>query len=92
MQAQTQHTDLTRELRVAHDVAAPAVELTDMAAADHRSAVRANSDDPAEQLAWRRLTAQHGDRLGEIMDEYGWPTEELVGEETARSVADRPAR
>ncbi len=56
-----------------------------MAAADHRSAVRANSDDPAEQLAWRRLTAQHGYRLGEIMDEYGWPTEELVGEETARA-------
>jgi hypothetical protein len=70
---------------VAHDVAALAVELTDMAAADHQSAVLANSDDPAEQLAWRRLTAQHGDRLGEIMDEYGWPTEELVGEEAARA-------
>ncbi|MFF5985466.1 DUF6624 domain-containing protein [Streptomyces olindensis] len=70
---------------MAHDVAALAVELTDMAAADHQSAVRANSDDPAEQLAWRRLTAQHGDRLGEIMDEYGWPTEELVGEEAARA-------
>ncbi|MEU4898621.1 DUF6624 domain-containing protein [Streptomyces sp. NPDC044780] len=68
-----------------HDVAALAVELTAMAAADHQSAVRANSDDPAEQLAWRRLTAQHGDRLGEIMEEYGWPTEELVGEEAARA-------
>ncbi|MFV0132858.1 DUF6624 domain-containing protein [Streptomyces sp. HMX87] len=33
-----------------------------MAAADHRSAVHANGDDPAEQLAWRRLTARHGDR------------------------------
>ncbi|SFY32800.1 DUF6624 domain-containing protein [Streptomyces atratus] len=70
---------------MAHDVAALAVELTDMAAADHRSSIRANSDDPAEQLAWRRLTARHGDRLGEIMDEYGWPTADLVGEEAARA-------
>ncbi|MCX4399082.1 hypothetical protein OOK39_01245 [Streptomyces sp. NBC_00264] len=68
-----------------HDVAALAVELTDMAAADHRSSVGANSDDPAEQLAWRRLTARHGDRLGEIMDEYGWPTAALVGEEAAHA-------
>ncbi|MEV5884800.1 DUF6624 domain-containing protein [Streptomyces sp. NPDC052020] len=68
-----------------YDVAALAVELTEMAAADHRSAVRANSEDPAEQLAWRRLTARHGDRLGEIMAEYGWPTAELVGEEAARA-------
>ncbi|MFJ2744402.1 DUF6624 domain-containing protein [Streptomyces sp. NPDC087440] len=66
-------------------LAALAAELTAMAAADHRSTVRANSDDPAEQLAWRRLTAQHGDRLSEIMDEYGWPTAELVGEEAARA-------
>ncbi|MFB8085903.1 DUF6624 domain-containing protein [Streptomyces sp. NPDC055992] len=70
---------------MAHDVAALAVELANMAAADHQAAVRANSDDPAEQLAWRRLTARHGDRLGEIMDEYGWPTAELVGEEAARA-------
>ncbi|MEU9982111.1 DUF6624 domain-containing protein [Streptomyces sp. NPDC050856] len=68
-----------------HDYAALAVELADMAAADHRAAVRANSDDPAEQLAWRRLTARHGDRLAEIMDEYGWPTAQLVGEEAARA-------
>ncbi|MBH5338680.1 hypothetical protein IHE55_29430 [Streptomyces pactum] len=68
-----------------HDVAALRAELTEMAAADHRSAVRANSDDPAEQLAWRRLTARHGDRLREIMDEYGWPTAELVGEDAARA-------
>lgn len=68
-----------------HDVAALAAELTDMAATDHQSAARANSDDPAEQLAWRRLTARHGDRLGEIMDEYGWPTAEMVGEEAARA-------
>ncbi|MGW1846082.1 DUF6624 domain-containing protein [Streptomyces sp. NPDC001966] len=68
---------------MANDVAALAVELADMAAADQRCSINANSDDPAEQLAWRRLTARHGDRLGEIMDEYGWPTAELVGEEAA---------
>ncbi|WP_425586299.1 DUF6624 domain-containing protein [Streptomyces sannanensis] len=56
----------------------------DMAAADHSASAGANSDDPAEQLAWRCLTARHGDRLNEIMDEYGWPTAELVGEEAAR--------
>jgi hypothetical protein len=51
---------------VVHDVAALAVELADMAATDHQSAVRANSDDPAEQLAWRRLIAQHADRQLDI--------------------------
>lgn len=56
-----------------------------MAVADHQSSVHANSDDPAEQLAWRRLTARHGDRLNEIMDEYGWPRTQLVGEEAARA-------
>ncbi|MFE1151062.1 hypothetical protein ACFW42_28715 [Streptomyces albidoflavus] len=65
--------DLTWGLRVAYDVAALTAELTDMAAADHRLAGRANSDDPAEQLSWRRSTARHGDRLNAIMDEYGWP-------------------
>ncbi|MEU6056570.1 DUF6624 domain-containing protein [Streptomyces sp. NPDC047097] len=60
-------------------------ELTGMAEADQRSSVLANSDDPVEQLAWRRLTARHGDRLGEIMERYGWPTAELVGEEAARA-------
>ncbi|MFF8918990.1 DUF6624 domain-containing protein [Streptomyces sp. NPDC015032] len=68
---------------MAHDIAALAEELTAMAAADHQSSVHANSDDPAEQLAWRRLTARHGDRLSEIMDEYGWPTAEDVGEAAA---------
>ncbi|MFG3013936.1 DUF6624 domain-containing protein [Streptomyces cinerochromogenes] len=68
-----------------HDVAALAEELKAMAVADHRSSVHANSDDPAEQLAWRRLTARHGDRLREIMEEYGWPTADMVGEEAARA-------
>ncbi|WP_052850535.1 DUF6624 domain-containing protein [Streptomyces avicenniae] len=68
-----------------HDIAALAAELADMGAADQRSSAGANSDDPARQLAWRRLTARHGDRLGEIMDAYGWPTADLVGEEAARA-------
>ncbi|MFF3390949.1 DUF6624 domain-containing protein [Streptomyces sp. NPDC002669] len=68
---------------MAYDVAALAAELTDMAAADQQTSIRAHSDDFAEQLEWRRLTARHGDRLGEIMDEYGWPTAEAVGEEAA---------
>ncbi|MEU2745249.1 DUF6624 domain-containing protein [Streptomyces collinus] len=69
------------------DLAALGGELTAMAAADHEMAVSgaAHSDDPAEQLAWRRLTARHGDRLGEIMDEVGWPTADLVGEDAARA-------
>ncbi|AXE86784.1 DUF6624 domain-containing protein [Streptomyces sp. Go-475] len=69
------------------DLAALAEELTAMAAADHRVATTgaANSDDPAEQLEWRRLTARHGDRLAEIMDAYGWPTAERVGEDAARA-------
>lgn len=54
-------------------------------------AARPPPDDPVEQLAWRRLTARHGDRLGEIMDEYGWPTAELVGEEArTRGMAHCP--
>ncbi|MDN0195176.1 DUF6624 domain-containing protein [Streptomyces sp. S.PNR 29] len=67
------------------DIAALAAELTAMAEADHRATVHAGSDDPAEQLAWRRLTARHGDRLDEIMDVHGWPTADLVGPEAARA-------
>ncbi|MEV5428388.1 DUF6624 domain-containing protein [Streptomyces sp. NPDC052701] len=70
---------------MSRDLAALAEELTAMAAADHRTVACGTSDDPAEQLAWRRLTARHGDRLDEIMDEYGWPTADLVGEEAARA-------
>lgn len=70
---------------MAPDAAALAAELERMAAADHAAAVHANSEDPAEQLAWRRLTARHGDRLKEIMDELGWPTADLVGEDAARA-------
>lgn len=69
----------------ASDMAALAAELERMAAADHQAASRGHSDDPAEQLAWRRLTARHGDRLQRIMDEHGWPTADLVGEDAARA-------
>ncbi|MFD4661112.1 DUF6624 domain-containing protein [Kitasatospora sp. NPDC058444] len=70
---------------MASDIAAVAAELNTMVAADHQAARKANSDEPAEQLAWRRLTAQHADRLSEIMDAHGWPTAELVGEDAARA-------
>ncbi|WP_244900423.1 DUF6624 domain-containing protein [Streptomyces nanshensis] len=62
-----------------------AEELTRMGEADQRASAGALSSDFAEQLAWRRLTARHGDRLGAIMDEHGWPTAALVGEEGARA-------
>ncbi|MGC0318666.1 DUF6624 domain-containing protein [Kitasatospora acidiphila] len=62
-----------------------AAELTAMAAADHQGTARAHSEDPVAQLAWRRLTAQHADRLTEIMDEHSWPTAALVGADGARA-------
>ncbi|OEV30067.1 hypothetical protein AN219_12910 [Streptomyces nanshensis] len=64
---------------------APADELTGMAEADHDASSSALSDDFAEQLAWRRLTARHGDRLNAIMKEHGWPTTALVGAEASRA-------
>ncbi|MGA5523665.1 DUF6624 domain-containing protein [Streptomyces pseudogriseolus] len=70
---------------MAHHRAALAADLEDMAAADHRLAAKGYSDHPAEQLAWRRLTARHGDRLGAIMDEHGRPTADQAGEEAARA-------
>lgn len=81
----TQSTDATSESEVAQDVAALTADSRARLRADHQLAVRANSDDPAEQLACRRLIARHGDRLNDIMDEDGWPTAERVGEEAARA-------
>ncbi|MBC9725718.1 DUF6624 domain-containing protein [Streptomyces sp. TRM68367] len=67
-------------------LSALSAELTAMAEADHAAAVRhGTSDDPADQLAWRRLTARHGDRLDEIMDTYCWPAADLVGPDAARA-------
>jgi hypothetical protein len=47
-------------------------------------AYRRWSDDLDAQLAHRRVTTRNADRLGRVMDEHGWPTEELVGAEAAR--------
>ncbi|MGP3972801.1 DUF6624 domain-containing protein [Streptomyces sp. 8N114] len=71
MTAREQHSELSHE-------------LITMKAADQAAAPKANSDDPAQQLAWRRLTAQHGDRLRTLLEQHGhWPTAEEVGEEAA---------
>jgi len=70
---------------MASDYAELARELAEMAAADHLAAPGANSADPVEQLAWRRLTTRHADRLSEIMDRIGWPTAAVVGEDGAKA-------
>ncbi|TNY36227.1 DUF6624 domain-containing protein [Thermomonospora catenispora] len=62
-----------------------AQELIAMGRADGAAAHKALSDDFAERLQWRRLTAEHGDRLMQIMDEHGWPTADEVGTEAARA-------
>ncbi|MBA9006662.1 MULTISPECIES: DUF6624 domain-containing protein [Thermomonospora] len=62
-----------------------AQELVAMAEADHAAVRKGLSDDFAEQLEWRRLTAEHGDRLMRIMDEHGWPVADEVGAEAARA-------
>jgi hypothetical protein len=82
----TRSADPAASASAASDLADLAAELTRMAADDHEAAVAYGaSDDPVRQLAWRRLTARHGDRLNEIMDSHGWPTADLVGEEAARA-------
>jgi hypothetical protein len=60
-------------------------ELVAMAEKDHAAVRKGLSEDFAEQLEWRRLTAEHGDRLGRIIDEHGWPTVTMVGREGARA-------
>lgn len=71
--------------RMTQDIDALAAELVRMAEDDHAVTAHADAEDPAGQLRWRRITARQGDRLNEIMDEVGWPTAELVGEEAARA-------
>jgi hypothetical protein len=61
-----------------------AQELMDMTDEDRRLQPGALSDDFAAQLAHRRVTVRNGDRLTDIIDEHGWPTAELVGQEPAR--------
>ncbi|MFK0295349.1 DUF6624 domain-containing protein [Streptomyces sp. NPDC090442] len=67
------------------DLTAVAAELVAMAAADHAATARANAPDFADQLAWRRLTARHADRLTEILDAHGWPTADRFGPDAARA-------
>lgn len=62
-----------------------AAELLSMGEADHAASAGALSEDYGRQLAWRRLTARHGDRLAEIMAEHGWPGTALVGTEASRA-------
>ena len=65
-----------------HD--ALARELIEMTEEDRRLQPGALLDDVTAQLAHRRVTVRNGDRLAEIIDEHGWPTTELVGQEAAR--------
>jgi len=70
---------------VAEQVRELAAELIAMAAADlEATPYGLDTANYAHQLAWRRLTAAHGDRLAEIMARYGWPTPGVVGEEASR--------
>jgi hypothetical protein len=59
-------------------------ELLEMAAEQRETVHLGTSEDVAERLAWREVTTRHADRLVEIMNEVGWPGENLVGEEAAR--------
>ncbi|GIE30449.1 hypothetical protein Ait01nite_034940 [Actinoplanes italicus] len=53
-------------------------ELIDMTDGDRRLQAGALGDDLSAQLTHRRVTTRNGDRLAAILDEYGWPTAELV--------------
>lgn len=49
-------------------------ELVAMGEADLALAQKAmHTEDVDLQQAWRRLTAEHADRLTRILDEHGWP-------------------
>ncbi|GAA2071809.1 hypothetical protein GCM10009801_23850 [Streptomyces albiaxialis] len=47
---------------------------------DRAASPKANAEDLAEQLAWRRVAAAHGDRLREILRAHGWPTDPEAAE------------
>jgi hypothetical protein len=70
-----------------------AQELIAMTDEDRRLQSRALGDDFAARLAYRRVTVRNGDRLADIIDEYGWPTADLVGQESSPpGVANSAAR
>ena len=60
-------------------------ELLELAAEQRETVHLGASDDPAERLAWREVTVRHADRLARLLDEHGWPTEDVVGAEAARA-------
>ncbi|MFG3252927.1 DUF6624 domain-containing protein [Streptomyces sp. NPDC048172] len=60
-------TDITTELRAMFDL-------------DQASESKAHHEDIAERLAWRRLTTLHGDRLREILEAHGWPSDPAASE------------
>ncbi|MEV4640202.1 DUF6624 domain-containing protein [Actinoplanes sp. NPDC049548] len=61
-----------------------AQELIVMTDEDRALQAGALGDDPAAQLAHRRVTVRNADRLAAILDTYGWPTVTLVGADAAR--------
>ncbi|GAA0232307.1 DUF6624 domain-containing protein [Cryptosporangium japonicum] len=70
---------------MAEQVRELAAELITMAAADtDATAYGLDTASPTHQLAWRRLTTEHADRLATLMARHGWPTAGLVGEEASR--------
>ncbi|WP_035854312.1 DUF6624 domain-containing protein [Cryptosporangium arvum] len=70
---------------MAEQVRELAAELIAMAAADTQATPYGlDTATPAHQLAWRRLTTEHADRLATLMARHGWPTPGLVGAEASR--------
>ncbi|MGW8378990.1 DUF6624 domain-containing protein [Streptomyces sp. ODS28] len=76
------HAELDADAEYEGDLAQ---ELCRMAEEDHAAAHLANSADFTDQLAWRRIAAQHGDRLLQILQEHGWPTASRVGPDASRA-------
>jgi hypothetical protein len=76
--------------RMLSEIADELIEMTDedlrlqQGAGGSAEAYRLWAEDHAAQLAHRRVTTRNADRLGQIMDEHGWPTAALVGPEAAR--------
>ncbi|GAB7037219.1 MULTISPECIES: DUF6624 domain-containing protein [Catenuloplanes] len=44
-----------------------------------------DQEDHEAQLAWRRVTAAHAERLAEILEVHGWPGDDLVGREASQA-------
>jgi hypothetical protein len=59
-------------------------ELIALTDEDRRLQTDALGPDLVAQLAHRRVTVRNADRLAEILDIHGWPTNGMVGAEAAR--------